>query len=149
MNSVDFCYWLQGLFELSDPKTLDAHQTDLIKRHLNMVFFHEIDNKYPNKEKLLEIHNGAKPLPLSIPSGATGPQGPGTHIEKELSQTEIKVIGEPSSPRISEQKDETSNLQKDYTGQFKTLVDDILLGKKVHPIGRITHHTHSRDVIKC
>lgn len=46
MKAVEFCYWLQGLFELGNPQTLDAAQTDLIKRHLAMVFKHEIDPSY-------------------------------------------------------------------------------------------------------
>lgn len=59
MTSVQFCYWLNGLFELADPKTLDAHQTDLIKRHLQMVFKHEIDPSYPKEQQtsLNDIHN--------------------------------------------------------------------------------------------
>ena len=43
MNSVDFCYWLQGYFELSEATTLTANQVDLIIKHLNLVFKHEID----------------------------------------------------------------------------------------------------------
>jgi hypothetical protein len=57
MKSVDFCYWLQGLFELAEPEKLNERQTELIKRHLNMVFQHEIDDLYENKEKLNKIHN--------------------------------------------------------------------------------------------
>lgn len=58
MKSVEFAYWLQGLFELAEPKTLDEKQTDLIKRHLAMVFLHEIDPSYPAKEqpKLNNLH---------------------------------------------------------------------------------------------
>jgi len=43
MKSVEFCYWLQGLFELQNPKSLNAMQTNEIKKHLAMVFKHEID----------------------------------------------------------------------------------------------------------
>ena len=57
MKSVDFCYWLQGMFELSDPQTLNDSQTKLIKNHLHMVFKHEIDDLYDNKDQLNEIHN--------------------------------------------------------------------------------------------
>jgi hypothetical protein len=32
MKSVEFCYWLQGLFEVGDPATLNEKQVDLIKR---------------------------------------------------------------------------------------------------------------------
>ena len=48
MTSRDFCYWLQGMFELSDPKSLTKEQTSLIKKHLHMVFEHEIDPSMPN-----------------------------------------------------------------------------------------------------
>jgi hypothetical protein len=37
----DFCFWMQGFFELADPKFLTAEQVELVKRHLNMVFVHE------------------------------------------------------------------------------------------------------------
>ena len=60
MKSTEFCYWLQGLFELGNPKVLDERQTDLIKRHLNMVFVHEIDLSYPAQQQnvLNAIHSG-------------------------------------------------------------------------------------------
>ena len=51
MKSVEFCYWLQGLFELGKPETLNAEQTDLVKRHLAMVFTHEIDPSYPKQQQ--------------------------------------------------------------------------------------------------
>ena len=62
MTSRDFCYWLQGLFELGKPPTLDVQQTDLVKRHLALVFKHEIDPSAGGAEvqKILnEIHSGA------------------------------------------------------------------------------------------
>ncbi len=43
MTSRDFCYWLQGLFELSNPTTLNTEQTALVRKHLSLVFKHEID----------------------------------------------------------------------------------------------------------
>ncbi len=60
MHPKDFCYWLQGMFELSDPKLLDAKQTDLIKRHLALVFYHSIDKEAPNEMQdiLNKIHDG-------------------------------------------------------------------------------------------
>jgi hypothetical protein len=63
MKSVEFCYWLQGLFEVGEPETLNSKQVDLIKRHLNMVFVHEIDSSYPaeQQEKLNKAHNASKP----------------------------------------------------------------------------------------
>lgn len=60
MTSRDFAYWLQGFFEISESSTLDARQVDLIKRHLNMVFIHEIDPSFPAQEQsaLDKAHNG-------------------------------------------------------------------------------------------
>jgi hypothetical protein len=64
MKSRDFCYWLQGVFEVLDPKTLDETQVKLIKDHLNMVFIHEIDPSFPaeQQEQLSEAHDGLSHL---------------------------------------------------------------------------------------
>jgi len=69
MTSRDFCYWLQGFFELrqapeaKDEPTipLNSQQADLIRRHLALVFKHEIDPSMGDKkhqEKLNQIHTG-------------------------------------------------------------------------------------------
>lgn len=38
MTEREFCYWLQGLFEVADPKSLDERQTAMIRDHLKLVF---------------------------------------------------------------------------------------------------------------
>lgn len=43
MKPDQFCYWLQGFFELSDEDTINEVQIDAIKRHLNLVFVHSLD----------------------------------------------------------------------------------------------------------
>ena len=48
MTSRDFCFWLQGFFELGNEKYLDELQTNMVKKHLSMVFIHEIDPSMPN-----------------------------------------------------------------------------------------------------
>lgn len=66
MTSRDFCYWLQGLFELSDAKALDARQADLVKRHLAMVFKHEIDPSAGSAEHQADLgalHEGEQSDP--------------------------------------------------------------------------------------
>lgn len=63
MTSRDFCYWLQGWFELNE--TIDHRQGAtpetlvLIRKHLAMVFLHEIDPSFPEKEQagLNSIHS--------------------------------------------------------------------------------------------
>jgi len=60
MKATEFCYWLQGLFELAEPETMNATQVDLVKRHLAMVFLHDIDKTYPEGEQaaLNDLHDG-------------------------------------------------------------------------------------------
>lgn len=67
MKSVEFCYWLQGLFELENPKTLNAKKTQSIRKHLQLVFKHEIDPSYPEsqQEELNDIHGGSNSSPAS------------------------------------------------------------------------------------
>ena len=57
MKSVEFCYWLQGMFELQNPEALTKEQTKQIRKHLNMVFAHEIDKSYDHVEALNVIHS--------------------------------------------------------------------------------------------
>ncbi len=64
MTSRDFVYWLQGFFEITEAggKTegLSPEQVSVIKRHLNLVFAHEIDPSYGSKghqEDLNKIHD--------------------------------------------------------------------------------------------
>ncbi len=57
MTSRDFAYWLQGLFELENPKTLNLRQTDIIKKHLALVFKHEIDPSMGDKKHQTELDN--------------------------------------------------------------------------------------------
>lgn len=62
LNSKDFCYWLQGFFELTDkPDALTQQQTEAIRRHLALVFKHEIDPSAggpENQAVLNKIHGG-------------------------------------------------------------------------------------------
>jgi hypothetical protein len=60
LNSRDFCYWLQGYFELNGYTDLTKEQVETIGKHLNLVFVHEIDPSYgdeKHQEKLNNIHN--------------------------------------------------------------------------------------------
>lgn len=67
MTSRDFCYWLQGFFEINGiqynvSQNLTAEQITCIRNHLNMVFRHEIDPSFGNKqhvEELTKIHQGS------------------------------------------------------------------------------------------
>jgi len=61
MNSREFCYWLQGVYELNKPASFSAEQTELIRRHLQLVFQHDIDPSAGGPEvqaKLNATHEG-------------------------------------------------------------------------------------------
>lgn len=65
MTSRDFCYWLQGHIEIGHDQMhqlgLNHEQTEIIKRHLALVFKHEIDPSQGSQEhqaELQAIHNG-------------------------------------------------------------------------------------------
>jgi len=62
MYSHDFCYWLQGYFEISGTKMISEEQAEIIQNHLNLVFKHEIDPSYPgDQDEKQNIHDG-KPI---------------------------------------------------------------------------------------
>ncbi len=74
MTAREFCYWLQGYFELSSSNALSPEQTKAIKAHLAMVFHHEIDPSYPDGEKLNELHSQGA-VPADAPLHSHAPQG--------------------------------------------------------------------------
>lgn len=66
MTSRDFAYWLQGFFEVSEAKTLNEAQAEAVKRHLALVFKHEIDPSAggpAHQAELSHIHNTKPGLP--------------------------------------------------------------------------------------
>lgn len=73
MKATEFCYWLQGYFELDQATTnpsngLTQEQAEVIQRHLALVFKHDIDPQAgpPEHQQILnDIHNGNnKPGPF-------------------------------------------------------------------------------------
>lgn len=67
MTSRDFCYWLQGYFEINAGQQakdyvewVNPQQVEMIKNHLAMVFKHEIDPSFGDKkhqEELTKLHD--------------------------------------------------------------------------------------------
>ena len=60
MQSRDFCYWLQGFFEISNKSEFTPQQVNMIRNHLNLVFRHEIDpsmGSLAHQFELNQIHN--------------------------------------------------------------------------------------------
>jgi len=67
LKSIEFVFWLQGFFELSEPnKSLTTEQVQIIKNHLKLVFLYEIDPSYSKDETVQaifqNIHDGKEPL---------------------------------------------------------------------------------------
>lgn len=65
MTSRDFCFWLQGIFEVGKPEALNAEATAIIKAHLALVFKHEIDptmGEQKHQDELNVIHQSAPNL---------------------------------------------------------------------------------------
>ena len=65
MKATEFCYWLQGWLEISpSTESLSVDQVEIIRKHLNLVFIHEIDPSYPKEQQpaLNAAHSGGKVL---------------------------------------------------------------------------------------
>jgi hypothetical protein len=62
MTSRDFCFWLQGFLELREDtpsvntmQGLTGHQAEVVRKHLALVFKHEIDPAMGDKAKQAEL----------------------------------------------------------------------------------------------
>ena len=78
MTSRDFCFWLQGHLELSDGAALNATKVDLIKRHLALVFKHEIDPAMggpAHQAALNAVHNSHACAPVTSAVGGVDENG--------------------------------------------------------------------------
>jgi hypothetical protein len=56
MTSRDFAFWLQGFFEVANPSTIGSKETESIKRHLALVFKHEIDPSMGDDKHQVELN---------------------------------------------------------------------------------------------
>ena len=57
MKATEFCYWLQGYFEIAgEIPQLTKSQLEIVKNHLNLVFLHDID---PSQQAIAQaVHDG-------------------------------------------------------------------------------------------
>ena len=81
MQNRDFCFWLQGFFELSaDSDHITAGQAALIGRHLDLVFAHETSllRKLPDKPP---VPVPMPPMPTPIREAPAETDPPVTPIE--------------------------------------------------------------------
>jgi len=80
MNSIDFCFWLQGFFEISGSEEMTDEQVKIVKKHLNLTFVHEIDPLREKQttatlEELNEAHTGKPELPKFNKTNKIPPSG--------------------------------------------------------------------------
>lgn len=52
LTQEQFVYWLQGFFEIENPKTIDEYKTRIIKDHLDLVFNKVTPNRQLIEEKV-------------------------------------------------------------------------------------------------
>lgn len=104
MTPVNFCYFLQGFFEISEVQdkeiTLTPEQVKMIRAHLNLVFFHAIDPETLKDKSELEklkykkIHDGAK-------SGDTIQQKEFDEFVKSIRPSDIKPAKSQDWPKVT------------------------------------------------
>ena len=60
MTSRDFCYWLQGFFEIASVNVENLNETQVkqIRAHLALVFRHEIDPSFKDEGRQ-GVHDSA------------------------------------------------------------------------------------------
>lgn len=56
MTPRDFCYWLQGWFELTNAHHLDSQQVEMIRQHLELVFKKETKEKPISSEQWKQFY---------------------------------------------------------------------------------------------
>ena len=56
MTTREFCYFMQGFMELSDPKTISAQELTMIKGHLKLAFRDDIDPSMGDDEHQNELN---------------------------------------------------------------------------------------------
>jgi hypothetical protein len=50
MNSLDFCYWLRGYFEINGEQAITKKQAEIISKHLTLVFEEKAKDLEPVSE---------------------------------------------------------------------------------------------------
>lgn len=54
MNATEFCYWLQGHFEITGVRAMTKAEAQVIRDHLQLVFKKVTPNRKKKSEKEIE-----------------------------------------------------------------------------------------------
>ena len=65
MNETEFCYWLNGYFEISGATELDPEQVKMVKEHLALVFEKVTEEKTSPKKMAKTLTSWDKDLDLT------------------------------------------------------------------------------------
>lgn len=68
MTPENFCYWLQGFMELTNPNVLNENQVKILKEHLSLVFDKVTSDIDPNPDwvKAMPPPTNSKPGLVSM-----------------------------------------------------------------------------------
>lgn len=91
MTPRDFCYWLNGLFELAEPTSLSEKQTAMIKRHLKLVMTNvtgeEDDINFPELlAEIAELASVKEDVQTAIEEEASDSQSEGSEDMREFAK---------------------------------------------------------------
>jgi hypothetical protein len=82
MTSRDFCYWLQGYLEITSAgytpekaPSLSHEQLECVRKHLALVFTHEIDPSAGGPEHQAALNAIHDPAPAKPSFGGKTPDG--------------------------------------------------------------------------
>jgi hypothetical protein len=144
MNTQDFCYWLQGFFELSGEDNLTPQQVKVIKEHLQLAFKKETTETV-KKESIDEFLDRMR----------KGIYSPGVIKPNDLKVTcDAKTVKMGTYPQPNEwYVDPSQNIQN--PGSFLICSTGVTPEIKVKlsdsdPIENITHfYNTTKTVVSC
>jgi hypothetical protein len=86
LEPLNFCYWLQGFFELAGTNNLTETQVEVIKDHLKLVFRKETPDRNTNETEL-----GCDPEDLEVCCGRDVPNCPIGDVDQDGYQS-VKIF---------------------------------------------------------
>ena len=89
MTPRDFCYWLQGAFEITGIQSLNAQQTTIVRKHLELVYAAEYD-KDSHSQNGKDFCDWLQGFLENVSNEMTETQT--ARVDKRLSRTFLHVI---------------------------------------------------------
>jgi len=127
MKAQDFCFWLQGYFELGDTPYILEYQVDIIQNHIKMVEIHDPGNDGRSRQFCEWLK-----VTLSLYSKGNIPTGIVAAIKTTLDEVFLHEI-DPSYP--AEQQQELDQAHQGWVGAnpFPPINDTPPIGWNMQP----------------